>query len=145
AERTTCPEPRASTTRHAAGAACSAAARRADVAPPPAPAVPAALDSAHAAPLRARRDRLADASVSSARVDAKAPAGADDEGAAARRAAAARARGARADLREVRPGDLDAARPAIPGARVRAREAAGPRAAVPVGSRRRGDRAGVRP
>src|SRR5690606_32773827 len=83
------------------------AARRADAGPSSAPAAQAPVDPAHAAPLRPRRDRLANASLSSARVDAEAPARPDDEATAARRAAAARARGARADLREVRPGDID--------------------------------------
>ena len=49
---------------------------------------------------------------------------------AARRAPAAGARGARSDLRQVRPDALDAARPLAAGHRRRAREAAGPRAAV---------------
>ena len=47
-----------------------------------------------------------------------------------RRATAARARGARADLREIRPGRLHAPRPAARRHRRRAREAAGPGAAI---------------
>ena len=47
----------------------------------------------------------------------------------ARRAAASRARGAGADLRQIRPGALDAPRSAAGRHRRRAREAAGPRAA----------------
>ena len=53
------------------------------------------------------------------------------------RAAAPRARGAGPDLRQVRPDALDAARPAPARHRRRAREAAGPRAAVPVRTVRR--------
>ena len=49
----------------------------------------------------------------------------------ARGAPAARAREPRADLRQVRPDAVDAARPAAARHRRRAREAAGPRAAVP--------------
>src|SRR5690606_35908063 len=121
---------RGAMTRRAIGAACAAAARPADVAPPSAFAAPAAVHPANAAPLRPRRDRLAHTPLSSDRVDAEAPAGADDESTAARRAAAARARGARADLREVRPGHLDAAGSSVSAARLRAREAPGPGAAV---------------
>ena len=48
------------------------------------------------------------------------------------------------DLRQVRPGALDAPRPAAARHRRRAREAAGPRAAVPARARDRDDRARLR-
>ena len=60
---------------------------------------------------------------------------------AARPAAARGARDARPDLRQVRPGALDAARPAAARHRRRAGQAAGPRAAVSVGSGGGRDRA----
>ena len=61
---------------------------------------------------------------------------------AARRAPAPRPRAARADLRQVRPGAVDAARPAAARHRRRARQAAGPGAAV-SGRGRAGDRRAV--
>ncbi len=56
---------------------------------------------------------------------------------AARRAPAPRARAARPDLRQVRPGAVDPARPPAARHRRRARQAAGPRAAVSRGGRAR--------
>ena len=64
--------------------------------------------------------------------------------AAARRAAEARARGARTDLREVRPGLVRAARSLVARSRGGAREASGPSAAVPGRARDRDARARVR-
>ena len=98
---------------------------------------PARLHLRHGSSLRARRARAVELSPALG-----APARARDHDRppprrAARRAPAPRPRAARPDLRQVRPGAVDPARPAAGRHRRRARQAAGPRAAVSGRSRAR--------
>ena len=106
---------------------------------------PAAADPARAGAARPRRVRRAPrtctARCASSSTSRRGPGSSAARGATRGRAPAPRARGARADLREVRPGALHAPRPAAARHRRRARQAPGPRAAVPGAIARASDRA----